>query len=85
MFKGPRVLIRTTKREDMQRQWEFENDPELWFFDGGAPKPTKLETVLHYFDESVSGDNSSSVSFSIEVEGNYIGHCGLDDFDLVNK
>jgi RimJ/RimL family protein N-acetyltransferase len=85
MFKGQKVLLRSTKREDMYRQWEFENDPELWFWDGGAPRPTKLEHILAIFDQKENQGDDSSVSFAIEVENKYIGHCGLSDFDEVNR
>lgn len=50
MFKGRKVLLRATKREDMVRQWAFENDPELWFWDGGTPSPTQLDHLLADFD-----------------------------------
>ena len=48
MFKGQKVLLRATKREDMERQWEFENDPDLFFLDGGRPRPTSMEYLLDY-------------------------------------
>jgi RimJ/RimL family protein N-acetyltransferase len=85
MFKSQKVLLRATKREDMNRQWEFENDPELWFWDGGTPSPTQLEHLLADFDQNANKADDSSVSFAIEVEDKYIGHCGLDDFDEVNR
>jgi RimJ/RimL family protein N-acetyltransferase len=81
MFKGARVTLRASTREDMQRQWEFENDPEMWFLDGGTPNPTKLEALYAHFDQS--GSANAEVSFAIEADGNYIGHCGLHDFDTI--
>ena len=83
MFKSKRVVLRAFTREDMQRQWAFENDPDLWFWDGHTPAPAKLESLLAHFDESKSSDNE--VSFAIEIDGNYVGHCGLHDFDQVNQ
>ena len=85
MFKGSRVLLRATKRDDMFRQWEFENDPELWYWDGGTPSPSKLEQILAYFDESIGKGDDSSVSFAIEIDEKYVGHCGLSNFDKVNR
>ncbi len=38
-----------------------------------------------YFDESIGQHNSNSVSFAIEYEGNYIGHCSLIGLDSVNR
>jgi RimJ/RimL family protein N-acetyltransferase len=82
MFKGQYVLLRATTRDDMHRQWEFENDKELFFWDGGKPRPLALEKMLQFYDEMLKSD-STDVSFSIEVEGKYIGHCGLHNLDQV--
>lgn len=80
MFKGQYVLLRATTRDDMVRQWAFENDTELYFWDGGKPHPVSLEKMLSFFDQMIKED-SNDVSFSIEVEGTYIGHCGLHTID----
>jgi RimJ/RimL family protein N-acetyltransferase len=80
MFKGQRVLLRATTRDDMKRQWEFENDAEIWFWDGGTPQPAPLEMLLAHFDEQKAG-NRNSVSFAIEADNRYIGHCSLHSFD----
>jgi RimJ/RimL family protein N-acetyltransferase len=79
MFRGQKVLLRALKRSDLERQWEFENDPELWYWDGGTPKPSSLEVLLSQF-EQIANDKES-VSFSIEADGIYIGHCGLHSFN----
>lgn len=79
MFKGERVTLRATTREDMHRQWEFENDPEMWFWDGGTPRPTTMEAVFAHFDQNK--DTGSDVEFAIEADGKYIGHCGLHSFE----
>ncbi|MCL4263520.1 MAG: GNAT family N-acetyltransferase [Anaerolineae bacterium] len=84
MFKGEKVVLRASTREDMQRQWEFENDPEMWFWDGHTPRPAKLESLLAYFDEGANKQNDDEVSFAIEADGRYIGHCGLGSIDPVN-
>ncbi|MBK8901454.1 MAG: GNAT family N-acetyltransferase [Anaerolineaceae bacterium] len=83
MFKSARVLLRPFRREDMARQWEFENDPELWFWDGHTPAPAKLESLLAHYDENKNSENE--VSFAIEIDKLYVGHCGLHSFDQTNQ
>ena len=85
MFRGERVLLRATRREDMQVQWLSENDPELFYWDGGAPRPTALEWLYAHFDEGMSKPDPNSVSFAIEADGKYIGHCGLQNINGVNR
>jgi RimJ/RimL family protein N-acetyltransferase len=77
MFKSDRVLLRAIRREDMPIQWQSENDPEFYFLDGGTPRPTTLERLYAHFEEGISKPDPNSISFAIEVDGNYIGHCGL--------
>ena len=62
MFKGKRVVLRAFEREDMERQCMFENDPEMWFWDGGTPKPISLERLLAGHDASL---NSSMETLSL--------------------
>ncbi|GIK64820.1 MAG: N-acetyltransferase [Chloroflexota bacterium] len=83
MFKGTRVTLRAFTREDYTRQWAFENDPQLWFWDGGTPEPTSLERLLAQVD--ADKDDSDEVSFAIEADGQYIGHCSLHEFDAVHR
>ena len=85
MFQGDRVLLRATRREDMQIQWQSENDLELTFLDGGTPRPATLEWVYAHFDEGVRNHDPNSVSFAIEADSRYIGHCGLHNIDAVNR
>ena len=85
MFNGEKVLLRALTRDDMKKQWEFENDPEIWYWDGYYPKPTKLETVIGYFEQSVTNDNPNSVSWAIDVDGDYIGYCSLSGFDQTSR
>ncbi len=81
MLKGERVLLRAGTREDMKRQWQFENNTELWFLDGGTPRPASLDSLLAQYDEHLAEPDKSSISFAIDVDGLYIGHCGLHQFD----
>jgi RimJ/RimL family protein N-acetyltransferase len=79
MFKGQKVLLRAGKREDMERQWISENDPELFYLDGGRPRPTSLESLYRYFEQNLSREDGAF--FAMEADGKYIGHCSLHSFD----
>jgi RimJ/RimL family protein N-acetyltransferase len=81
VLKGQNVLLRATMRDDMQRQLEFENNAELYFLDGGTPRPMSLERILSFFDQELNRGDPGSVSFAIEVDGQYVGHCGLHSTD----
>jgi RimJ/RimL family protein N-acetyltransferase len=83
MLRGQKALLRAIKRSDLERQWEFENDPELWFWDGGIPKPSSLDVLLSQFEQIAS--DKDSVSFSIEADGIYIGHCSLHSFNETSR
>lgn len=85
MIKGERVLLRSVRREDMQTQWLFENDAELLFLDGSHPGPAKLEWVYAHYDNNATSPDLNSVSFAIEADGQYIGHCGLHSIDTTNR
>lgn len=77
MLKGQNVLLRATKREDMETQWLAENDPEIWFLDGGRPRVSSLEALYAHFDSQLHASSTGSISFAIEADGQYIGHCSL--------
>lgn len=81
MFKGERVVLRASQREDMRRQWEFENNVELWYWDGNTPRPTSLEQLLAHFDQNMTKWDDNKAAFAIEADGKYIGHCSLHEFD----
>lgn len=83
MFKGQKVLLRALKRDDMQRQWLSENDPELFYLDGGRPRPTSLEKLYEYFDQNSS--RQDEIAFAIEADEKYIGHCDLRGFDTTAR
>ena len=85
MLQGERVVLRAPRREDLQRQWEWENDPEIWFLDGGTPRPASLERLLADYDARMGKDQGDDVHFSIEAGGQYIGHCGLHAFNATAR
>lgn len=84
MLRGQKVVLRAVRREDMERQWAAENDPEIYFLDGGRPRPTSLESLFAHFDQNI-GKGDGGVSFAIEADGQYIGHCGLYSVDATAR
>jgi RimJ/RimL family protein N-acetyltransferase len=81
MLKGQRVLLRASTREDMARQWQSENDPELHFLDGGRPRVMSMEKMMAYYDDFIAKDDPNHISWAIEADGKYIGHCNLHSVD----
>lgn len=84
MFQSERVLLRAFTRDDVQRQWEFENNAKVWYLDGGPPRPASLEKMLAEYEEEVKKE-SDRLSFAIEVGGTYVGHCSLHTFQPVHR
>lgn len=72
MFKGEKVLLRPMRREDVARQHEFNQDPEIYVLDCDYPRPTPLETAMAEFENSTKRDDNAS-HFAIEADGKYIG------------
>ena len=85
MFKTDRFTLRATRREDMEVQWTFENNAELFFLDGGVPQPTSIEFLYKYFDDNAQHPRPDGVSFAIEADGQYIGHCGLYNIQVIHR
>lgn len=85
MLKGERVLLRAMRREDMLVQFNAENDAEMYFWDGDTPKPKTLEALYAIYDDEISKPQPHNVSFAIEVDGHYIGHCGIHGIDGTNR
>src|SRR5947209_8702940 len=82
MLRGDRVTLRPTRREDLQRQWEFNNDVEIELLGGGdVPEPQSLERLQAEFDDEVGKGGRDGASFAIEADGLYIGRCGLFHID----
>jgi len=80
MIRGERVLLRALTPEDYPRLTVFKNDVEFELLGGGdPPRPRTLATVTAFFDELIK--DKSSVNFAIEVDGVFIGDCGLFHFD----
>ena len=82
MLKGEKVLLRPMKRDDIARQHEFDQDPELYGLDSTYPRVSPLERAQAFY-ESRTKDDENIAPFAIEAEGEYIGYCSL--MDLQNR
>jgi RimJ/RimL family protein N-acetyltransferase len=84
MLKGEKVTLRAMKREDIQRQWAFNNDVEFEILGGGDPwEPQSLARLEADFDQEAQKGGRNGPGFAIEADGKYIGSCGLFNFDTV--
>ncbi len=82
MLHGKKVTLRSIRREDLQRQSEFNNDVEFELLGGGDPwEPQSLQRLEAQFDAELEKGDRDGPSFAIEVDGRYIGNCGLFHFD----
>src|SRR6266700_5176032 len=84
MLKGKKVVLRALKREDLERQWQFNNDIEIEILGGGdPPEPQSLARLEAEFDENANKGGRDGTNFAIETDGVYIGQCGLFHFDRI--
>lgn len=82
MLKGERVTLRPVRRDDMEKQCEFNNDLEVELASGGdPPMPQPLERLLADFDKQAAEGGRDRGQFAIEVDGKLIGSCGLFNFN----
>lgn len=82
MLTGQKVILRALKREDLPRQWAFNNDIEIEILGGGdPPEPQSLARLEAEFDQSAQRGGRDGTNFAIEADGTYIGSCGLFHFD----
>lgn len=82
MLQGKRVLLRAMRREDLTRQWEFNNSLEVELAGGGDPPiPQSLERLEAEFDADVGRGGRNGASFAIEADGKFIGGCALFNFN----
>jgi diamine N-acetyltransferase len=80
VIQGKRILLRAVRAEDYPRLTDFKNDVEFELLGGGdPPRPRTLAAVTEFFDNLAK--DKSSVNFAIEVDGVFIGDCGLSHFD----
>ncbi|MFL5629125.1 MAG: GNAT family N-acetyltransferase [Ktedonobacteraceae bacterium] len=84
MLKGKKVVLRALKREDLERQWQFNNDIEIEILGGGdPPEPQSLARLEAEFDENANKGGRDGTNFAIETDSVYIGQCGLFHFDRI--
>lgn len=84
MLTGQKVILRALKREDLPRQWAFNNDIEIEILGGGdPPEPQSLARLEAEFEQSAQRGGRDGCNFAIEADGKYIGSCGLFHFDDV--
>lgn len=76
MLKGEKVLLRPMIRDDIARQHQFDQDPELYVLDGAEPRPAPIEAAERFYDNRTRADDHMA-PFAIEADGVYIGSCEL--------
>lgn len=84
MFRGEKVLLRPMKREDIARQHEFNQDPELYVLDCDYPRPSPIEVAQANYENSVKKDDNTT-HFAIEADGQYIGGITLMHLQSRNR
>lgn len=78
MLTGEKVILRSVTRNDLSRALGFWNDVEVKLLSGGdPPKPHTMEEMEVWYD----GLQKGLADFAIEVDGVYIGSCGLFSLD----
>lgn len=78
MLKGERVILRAYTRDDLLLSWKFNNDLDVELAGGGdAPMPQPFERLLADYERETAAGGRDDTRFAIEVDGVYIGGCGL--------
>jgi RimJ/RimL family protein N-acetyltransferase len=86
MLKGKRVLLRSVRRDDLERLCEFNNDIEVELAGGGDPPfPQSLERLHADYDKDISRGGRDPLWFAIETDGLFIGQCALFNFNDMNQ
>src|SRR5690242_17816534 len=84
MLKGEKVILRAMMRDDLERLCQFNNDVEVEVAGGGdPPMPQSLARLQAEYDANISKGGRDGTGFAIEADGQYIGGCGLFQFDDV--
>jgi RimJ/RimL family protein N-acetyltransferase len=78
MLQGKLVRLRSIAREDLARQWEFNNDLETELAGGGdPPTPQSLARLEAEYDQEAAKGGRDGPAFAIEADGKFIGQCAL--------
>lgn len=86
MLSGERVTLRGVRREDLHRMWEFNNDLDVELAGGGdPPMPQSLERLEADFDREAAAGGRDGAWFGIEVDGVFVGQCGLTNFNDTSR
>jgi RimJ/RimL family protein N-acetyltransferase len=82
MLKGKRITLRALERSDLPLVHAFNNDLAVELAGGGDhPMPQSMARLEAEFDQRASSGGRDGESFAIVAEGNFIGSCGLFNFD----
>lgn len=82
MLRGERVTLRPRQRDDLERVFQFTNDPEFKRLIGDWPfEPQSLERLTARFDAGLAEGERDGPRFAIEADGQYIGHAFLYDLE----
>src|SRR5690242_7294397 len=86
MLTGEKVTLRGIALDDLHRIWEFNNDVDVELAGGGDPPiPQSLARLEAEFDEEAANGGRDGARFVIVADRHVIGHCGLSDFDEMNR
>ena len=83
MLRGNRVILRPHRREDVPLAWQYRTNVEVELSGGGdPPRPLSLQQVESEFEKQ---EFIFKEGFAIEVEGRYIGFCGVFNFNATAR
>lgn len=82
MLKGNNVILRAIERDDLKRMHELARNVDLVLLGDGEWQPTPLAAFEKDFDKHLEREEKSW--FTIEVDGEVIGGCGLHHSDRRN-
>jgi RimJ/RimL family protein N-acetyltransferase len=76
MLQGEKVLLRPMKAEDIARQHEFNQEPDLYLLDSTYPHVSPRQAAEAFYQSRVTASDSIA-PFAIEADGLYIGYASL--------
>lgn len=86
MLHGAKVILRGITRADLPRLWQFNNDLDVEVAGGGdPPMPQSLERLQAQFDQDSAKGGRDGAGFAIELDGLFIGQCGLHNFNETDR